>query len=175
MTTAKTHVSVAGIDSDSLDLGTIALRHDLAVAANWPDGAAAGSIEAMWSDKRTLADGAGESLDLNSLPQLDAAGGTLKTIVFDKIKAIYVSIATAAPGLLTIGGGSTGAGAADAWAGAGTPFAADGTLIQLQAGDGVFVWQNPAGGDVTAVASHLLRMEASGLEVTYDIVILGGE
>lgn len=174
MTTAKTQITVSGVDSSALDLGQVALRHALSAQTDWPDGSAVGSIEAIWSDRRTLAAAAGENLDLNALIQAYAAGGAVKSIVLDKVKAIYLEITSAVPGLLTIGGGSTGAGAADAWAGAGTPFAADGTLLQLQAGSGLFVWQNPVGGAVTAVTSHILRMEASGLEVTYDIVILGG-
>ena len=167
---ANFSVALSGSEVQTLDKGAGSIRHAIEQSANLPSGTADGQVNEIWSDTRTLAVGS-ENLELDNLTQLDSAGATMRTVAFAVVKGIVVRN-TSASGRIALGGGTTGAGAADAFAGAGYPFAADASEVDIPFG-GCWSWYDPVGVAVTNAATDILHVEAFTATQTYEIVIIG--
>ena len=153
-----------------LDLGSFREPHVVDYDVTWPTGTAVNQADEVWSDSRSLAVGS-ENLDFTALPQVTSTGVAVRTVAFAVIKAIIIRN-TSASGRLVVGGGSTGAGAADAFAGTGYPFATDASETEIPFG-GAWVWTDPTGVAVTNGATDILHIEAVGATQTYEIEIVG--
>lgn len=130
------------------------------------NGTAAGQVDRLFADTRTLAASATEDLDLAGV--LTDALGTVATFV--KVKAIYIKAAAANTNNVVVG-----AAAVNAFIG---PFGAATHTIALRPGGFVVLACGAAdatGYGVTAGTADLLKIANSGAGtgVTYDIVILG--
>ncbi len=140
----------------------------------YDDGDGDGQIDEVWMAKGSLAAGANETHDLQSLTQTDDNGATVRgSISFDGVKHFEIrnTTATSAGGFLSIG-----EAAANIWDGAGTPFAG-GTgsttgIIDVQPGDS-FRWTSRKGGTVSGSAKDV-KIAATTAAQTYELII-GGE
>lgn len=149
-------VSVAG------DLGNP--RQDLAVKAilDLTSGTAAGKADVVFSDTRTLAASATESLDLAGV-LIDVFGATAS---FAKVVALYVKAASANVNDVVLGGAASNGFVA--------PFGSATDTIKVKSG-GALLLMADGGYAVTAGTADLLKVTngSSGTPVTYDIVIIG--
>jgi len=170
--TAKVLASFIAAEEWTMDGagGTATIPHKVAFDTNLAAGTAAGQVAMAWHDSVSLPVGTGP-LQLDGLTQLDAAGATLHSVAFGVVKGIMIKN-TSASGKLTIGGGTGGGGAADAWAGAGTPFVSDASRIDIPFG-GLFVWYEPAGTAVANSTADVLEFEATSATQTFQIAIIG--
>jgi len=148
--------------------------------ATWANGTGAGQVDEVWMGEGTVAAGAFVNLDLKALAQVDDDSVAIRTIDFASIKKITVKNITAgATGYLTIGGGTGAASAADAWAGADTPFLTDATINALQTPNSatndraVFKWTSQTGGTVTNTSKDILCLGGVTATQTYQIHITG--
>jgi hypothetical protein len=163
--TGKITVHVNGSQTAPLDLGTATFPFSTSGEANYAAGTAAGQIDRVFTDTRTLAASATENIDLAGV-HTDAFGATL---TFAKVRAIYVSAASGntndvqvtrpasngVPWLMAAGDGiALRPGAFLAWA--------SGT------GDTNSVAVTPATGDLITFTNS-----AGTTGVTYTVVILG--
>lgn len=138
-----------------------------AIAANFPawsiaSGTAAGQADKVFADTRTLAASGTEDLDL--------AGGLtnlLGTVVFAKIKLLFIYAAPANTNSVqatrTTTSGVTG------------PFMADGDGVSLSPG-AMFLWVSPTtGATVTGTTDDTLTItnSAGGTGVDYTIIVIG--
>ncbi len=167
----KIALKVEAAQSFTLDQGTTKALHLTEEALSWPSGTGSGLADEVWSDSRTVNSGADDNLELDNLSQLDSGGNTLRTVQFDKVKLVFIRN-TSATDSITIGGGSTGAGAADAFAGTGYPFVADNDTADVSAGGG-WVWFDVDGVQVTNGATDILNVHGNTSNQTYEIVIVG--
>ena len=160
--TATIKASVAGSHTSALDLGTAEFPFNVAFAKSLSDGTGLDSADRIFSDTRTIAASATDSLDLSG--SLTNAYGT---VTFARIKAILVKAATGNTNNVNV-----------------TRPASNGVPLFLAAGDGIpvkpggaFLWVAPdaTGVAVTASTGDLLDLvnSGAGTSVTYDIVILG--
>jgi hypothetical protein len=126
------------------------------------DGAGVNQAQKLWSDRRTLATGVGESLDLNGV-LVDGLGNTLALTV---IKGIIISAAAANTTTLTIGNIANGLA---------TILGIATQSLTLQPGELLMkITPSAAGYAVTAATADLLRVvNAAGASATYDIIIIG--
>lgn len=126
-------------------------------------GATANAASVMWSDRRTLASGASESLDLNGTALIDGLGAA---VALARIKGIIIRAAVGNTTDLTIGNVANGIS---------TIFGAATQTLVLQPGE-LLIKMTPsaAGYLVTAGTADLLRIvNAAGASATYDIIIIG--
>lgn len=163
--TSGVSVSLTGTLTSALDLSTGSAPLTVRRAAQFASGTGAGQADLIFSDRRTLAASASESLDLAGV-LLDAFGATL---TFVKIKGLYISAADANINTVVVG-----AAASTPWA---TLLSATGT-VTLRPGSflGVGVGAADATGyAVTASTADLLKITngGSGTSVSYDIAIIG--
>ena len=169
--TARILARMTATESWSLDQGVLGgsahkVEADLSASA----GTAAEQIDLAWSDARSLPVGS-EELELDNLTQLDSAGATVNARTFGVVKGILIRN-TSASGTLILGGGTGGAAAADAFAGAGYPLVTDASKIAVPFG-GLLMWYDPVGVAVTTGATDILHVKATGATQTYEIIILG--
>lgn len=117
---------------------------------------------------RSLNSGVNESLDIYLLNNFQVSTDPLRNIItFAGIKGIIVYNRSTSAGNLLVGGNNTAA----AWS---QPFNSDDAAkLKLPPDSGVFLFSNRAGWSVTDATDHLLRIEASGGNCTYDIILLG--
>ena len=169
--TARITASIQVRDRRSGDLGAFSLDPLLSLVTDYAAGTGSGEIDQQWSDARQLAAAAHDDLDLTSLPAATAdprgAG-----VAFSAVKRIAV-LKTDSGDYLEIGGGTDGAGAADALAGTDDyPFSADGDIVQVVGQNGLWLWINPEG---CAVAAGTAVLHIGGITSTqdYQILILG--
>jgi hypothetical protein len=161
--TADIRLSVKGSHTNALDLGTAALPFELAASQSLASGVAAGMVDRVFTDTRTLIASATEDLDLAGV-LLDAFGAA---ITFAKIKGIFIKAAAGNTNNLNIS----------------RPAGATGVPLFLAISDGfvlppgfTFAWFGSGAGVVVTPASGdliTLTNAAGGTPVTYDIVILG--
>lgn len=126
-------------------------------------GATANAASVMWSDRRTLASGASESLDLNGTALVDGLGAA---VALARIKGIIIRAAVGNTTDLTIGNVANGIS---------TIFGAATQSMTLQPGE-LLIKMTPsaAGYLVTAGTADLLRIvNAAGASATYDIIVIG--
>jgi hypothetical protein len=146
-----------------LDLTTPSSLLKLARQIAFGEGAGAGQANMIWSDRRTIAASATDSIDLAG--SLTGPFGT--SLTFARIKMLLVLAAA----------GNTNNVNVTRPASNGAPlFLATGDGIPVKPG-GMFWWYDPsaAGVAVTAGTGDLVDLvnSAAGTPVTYDIVIVG--
>lgn len=128
------------------------------------NGTGAGQADLLWSDTRTLAASASESLDLAGV-LIDALGSTL---TFARVKGLLVTAAAGNANDVVVGGA-----AANAFVG---PFADATDKVKVKPG-GMVAFFSPTATSypVTAATADQLQVANSGAgtSVSYDIVIIG--
>lgn len=147
------------------DLSTLkdTLLHEIRLALT--SGTSANQIDKIWHDRRTLAGGANETLDL--IGSLTDAFGV--TASFAKVKAILIYNRTTTTGVFLLVGGA----ASNAWAGGMLVDASD----KAKVGPGGFLaWASPVDGYAAAAGStDNLKIENGhgSTAAEYDIIIIG--
>ena len=146
----------------SLDIEALASTIDRTTTIQHADGTGANQATIMWSDTRTLASAATESLDLSGSALTDAFGAA---IALTSIKGIILYASTANTVNLTIGNVTNGLA---------TIFGAATQSFTLHPGE-LFVKWTPlaAGYVVTAGTADLLKVANGAASSTYDIIIIG--
>ncbi len=149
-------------------------RPEVSVDLSLADGTTTSTADEVYVFAETITAAAHTNLDLTNLDQKDSAGTSLRTISLDNVKAVLVKNTNTAgtTGYITIGGGTDGGAAADAWAGVTTPFAADSDIVNIPPG-GLFQWYSPVGGTVTNTSADVLHLGAVTANQAYEIVIVG--
>jgi hypothetical protein len=163
---SRLSIAASAIQTTALDLGTAQAQLSKSYTVDLINGTAAGQVDRIFHDTRTLAASATEDLDLAGV-LVDALGGTL---TFARVKGFVVSAAAANTNNVIVGGASATQFAS--WVGAGTHTVTvrPGATLALMAGAADAI------GYVTAAGStDLLKIanSAAGTSVTYDIVVLG--
>ncbi|MFZ0267756.1 hypothetical protein [Caulobacter sp.] len=156
--------SIVGALTGDNDLVTVSAPIDIKKVVNLTTGSGLNQAGDAFADRRTLAAGASEGLDLSG-GLFDVFGVALN---FTKIKAIEIIAAAANTNDVVLGGA-----AANAFVG---PFgAADDTCTVPPGGVVMLVNPTAAGWPVTPGTGDLLKVanSAGGTAVTYDIVIVG--
>ena len=149
------------------DRSTVLERAVSNVAVNlsrgFADGSGAGQAAVLFSGRRTLADGASESLDLNGTTLTDVFGQPLG---LTKIKGLIIQALDSNTTNLTVGNVSNGLA---------TILGAATQSFTLQPGELFAKLTNSAAGyAVTASTGDLLKIaNAAGAAAGYDIIIIG--
>lgn len=162
--TTKLAVSLQATLTKALDLATGSVPLSLVLTRELADGTGAGQANRVWSDTRTLAASASETLDLAGT--LTDAFGDAFTLARVKMLAVIAKADNA--NNVVVGGASS-----NAWVG---PFAAANNTVQVRPnGMLIMACQDATGWAVTAGTGDLLQIAngGSGTSVTYDIVIIG--
>lgn len=156
--TAKIEGSVAVASDLGNPTQTLAAKAILELVT----GTTTGKADLVFSDTRTLAASATESLDLAG-GLTDAFGAAL---TFVEVVAIYVKAASANVNDVVVGGAATNTFA--------TPFGDATDTVKIKPA-GALLLTNDVGYGVTAGTGDLLKIanSAAGSAVTYDIVIVG--
>lgn len=155
-------VSVKGLLSATGDLSIVKDQLDWSYSLSLDNGTAANQANNMWTDQRTVANGANEDLDL--------AGGVTNslgvTVTFTKGRVLIFRGLKANTGNLTVSRPATN----------GVPFlAAAGDAFTLKP-NGIVVMSDPstAGITVTPATGDLINVaNASGASQGYQVVIIG--
>ena len=161
---AAIKASVSASYANSQEFGSVAQDLKYSAAHAFTDGTGADQAQKLFTDQRTLAASANESLDLAG-GLTDAFGATL---TLTKVKAILVKAAAGNTNNVVVGGA-----ASNAFTG---PFGdASDTVAVKPGGTVMFVAPDANGYAVTAGTGDLLKVANSGAGtgVTYDIVIVG--
>lgn len=157
------HLKLAATQTAALDLGTLSFTALIEKSLTLASGTGANQADRMFSDQRTLAASASESLDLaGSLT--DVAGAT---ITFARVKAVFVEAVAANTNDVQV-----------------TRPASNGLPLFMAASDGIavrpggmFAWVAPdaTGVAVTAGTGDLLAFtnSAGTTGVTYNVIIVG--
>lgn len=163
--TSQIKASLAWLFQESLDLATVEDDAKLDYDRSFADGTGTDQADKIWHDSRTLAAGASDDLDLNTLT--NSIFGSTVTINFAKIKAILiVNVATTTGEDLTVGGAASQEWTA--WVGAG------GDKVRVPADSCLLISNRKSGWAVTNGASDTLRITNTGAgPITYRIAILG--
>ena len=145
----------AALDTDS-DLGSTAKRLALGLSARLPDGGGGGQAQKVFGDRRELAGGAHDSLDLYAL-------GTDPTGGFRRVKALAIR---ATRGTVTVGGGN--------WAGATALLGGATHTVRLPEG-AMLVAVAPTGDgwQVASASADALKVTAGVGAATYEILVVG--
>lgn len=145
------------------DINTV--RNNIALLRNFSfaDGSGLNQTSKAWSDKRTLAGAASDSLDLAGI-LLDAFG---QAITFARIKAIAIAAAATNTDTLVIGGGTN--------AFASFLGAADNEIILRPGGMLLLAAPDATGYVVTASTGDILKIanSAASAAADYEIVLIG--
>ena len=157
-------ISLAASYSNSLDIGSVNYQPNFNSNFVFNDGIGANQAKILFTDTRTLAASANESLDLAGV-LLDAFGNT---IIFDRIKAIIVTADPTNTNNVLFGGAATAQAAP--WFGTVTD-----TLVVRPGGCIALIAPDAVGYDVTATTADLIKIANSGAGtgVNYTIVIVG--
>lgn len=162
---ATVRASIAGQQTNPIDLGTGNFPFLVELVQSFDDGVAANQVNRVWTDTITLAASATQDLDLAGV-LTDAYGAV---ITFARIKAIAIKALAANTNNVVLG-----AAAATQFVGF---FGAATHTVAIQPGGAfLIVTGSAAGWPVTAAATDFLRVANSGAGtgVTFDIAILGG-
>lgn len=161
---ATLRIAIDAMLEDQVDIGTVA--HEVAYTPNLAlsNGTGLNQANQMFSDQRTLAASANESLDLAGT-LLNAFGNT---ITFTKIRAILIRAAVTNTNNVLVGGAASNGWVT--WCGAATD-----TIVVRPGGFMLLAAPDATGYTVTAATGDLLKIanSAGGSTVTYDIVIIG--
>lgn len=148
--------------SGNADLGTVQAKYAGHASRELPSGVAAGQVDKLFMDTRTLASNTAEDLDLSGA-LVDPIGGTA---VFAKVRGIIVKSKDTNTTNLTIK-----PGASNGFTG---PFGAATHTITLQPGGTFAVFAPGTGWTVTAGTGDLINIaNASGASAQYDIIVVG--
>ncbi|HXH11158.1 MAG TPA: hypothetical protein VNP04_15525 [Alphaproteobacteria bacterium] len=162
--TADIILGVSATLTNVLDLVTATAPLNLKTSVSLTNGTGANKAQKVFSDRRTLASGANENLDLAGA-LTDAFGATL---TFADIKAIYLSALSTNTTTVTLTAPAT-----NGYVGL---FAALGDGLNIPPGGAVLLVAPGADGwgVVVAGTGDLLNVaNAAGASATYDIVIIG--
>jgi hypothetical protein len=166
---ATTLTTSVGIDlvaalSNPLALQTASAPGELHRKYTWPNGTGADSADKLWTDRRTLAPSANESLDLAGT-LLDAFGATL---TFARIRAIIIAAATANTNNVIVGGAASNGFIS--WVGTATD-----TIAVRPGGVFALIARDATAYAVTAATADLLKIANSGAgtSITYEVAIIG--
>lgn len=161
---ASIAISLAAAYSQTVDVGTV--KHDVKFGPNYvfQDGTGANQAKTIFTDTRTLAASASESLDVAGV-LTDAFGNT---ITFDKIKAVIVTADPANTNNVLFGGAASAQAA---------PWFGDvsDVLVIRPGGSICLVAPDATGYDVTATTADIIKVanSGSGTGVNYTIVLIG--
>lgn len=159
---ATIKASIAGTHTSALDLGTAEMPFNVAKAIAMASGTGADQCDVLFSDTRTLAASATESLDLAG-----ALTNAFGTAVFARVKAVLVIAAADNTNQVQVARPASN----------GLPlFMAAGDGLALGPGDVfLFTRRDATGIAVTAGTGDLLTFtnSAGSTSVTYSVVILG--
>lgn len=153
----------------------VSVSHDPAdYGQNLLDGIVLDKANRIWESKgRVIASAASEDIDVYDFGSIDiGAGAGLdalgQALALAKIVLVLIRNRATSVGTLLVGGKATTA----AW---NSPFNADDDALTPVLPGGVLLWYAPslAGYAVADTTNHLLKMAASGGDVTYDITIIG--
>lgn len=144
------------------DLGTAKAEFNGHSVDSIASGTGSNQADRVFSDRRTLASGANEDLDLSG-SLTDPIGGSA---VFVKVKAILIKSLAANTTALTVkpaaSNGFTG------------PFGAATHTLTIQPGGSLALFDPVSGWAVTAGTADLINIaNASGASANYEIVIIG--
>lgn len=164
--TARFSVAATASQTATLDLGTALAQLSKSYTVDLANGTAAGQVDRIFHDTRTLTASATEDIDLAGV-LADALGTTL---TFARVKGLIVAAAAGNTNNVIVGGAS--ATQFVSWVGAATHTVTvrPGAVLALMAGSADAV------GYVTAAGStDLLKIANSGgtTSVTYDLVVIG--
>ena len=156
--------------SSALDLVNVLASINLTAGTAFDNGVAAGQVDKMFSDTRTLAASASEDLDLTGT-LVDAFGAT---ITMARVKGLLIRAAAANTNNVVVGANV----AANAWGTLFGPTGASGGTVTLRPGAFFVVGCGSAdatGWTITAGTGDLLHVtnSAGGTSVTYDVVVIG--
>lgn len=162
--TSSLRVVLEATQYAALDLGTARYPITYDKTSNLPSGVGAGQADLLWTDTRTLAASASETLDLAG----SLVGAFGATLTFARVKGLIVRAADGNVNDVVIGGA-----AANGWASA---FGDPTDKIKLRPG-GLLVLLAPGATayPVTAATGDLLQVANSGAgtSVTYDVIVIG--
>lgn len=164
--TSRITLAATASQTSTLDLGTAVAQLAKSYTADLTNGTAAGQVDRIFHDTRTLAASANEDLDLAGV-LVDALGNSL---TFARVKGLIISAAVGNVNNVVVGNATTNGFIS--WVGAATHT----ITVRPGATFSLFAGQTDATGyAVTAATADLLRVanSSSGSTVTYDIVILG--
>lgn len=161
--TIRTIIDLKHVGTSDLSTLTDTALHEVKLALT--AGTSADQIDTLWHDRRTLAGGANETLDL--IGSLTNAFGAAAS--FAKVKAILIYNRTETTGVFLLVGGA----ASNAWAGGMLVDASD--KIKIGPG-GLNLWASPVDGYAAAAGStDNLKIENGhgSTAAEYDIFIIG--
>lgn len=150
----KLSIAIKATSKNPQDLVTPESVLDLIKSWTLPDGTGSGQARKLWSDERSLAASATESIDFSG-SLTDALGVAL---VLTKAAIILIFADAANPGIITVGGNA-----------AEIPYLGNPTsdVINIQAGGAAVLIAGPAGYVVTATTGDLLTWTAAATAGTY--------
>ena len=163
ISTGKVMILFNVVSYNDNDLSSVNDKLSFTAGANFADGTAADQANTLWSDTRTLADGANEELDIHDGTISNNFGNPL---TLTKLKGLYIRNNSADANLL-IGGGAT------------TPIgifsdAANDKLKLPPEGENLFIAPNVDGVDVTTNSHIKIAHDGTGTAtLTYDIIVIG--
>jgi len=163
LSTGKVMILFNIVSYNDNDLSSVEDKLTLTAGANFADGTAADQANTLWSDTRTLADGASEEIDIHDGSVNNNFGNPL---TLTKLKGLYIRN-NSADACLLIGGGAT------------TPIelfsdAASDKLKLPPEGENLFIAPNVDGVDVTTNSHIKLAHDGTGAStLTYDIIVIG--
>ncbi len=152
------------LHQDTQDFSTLNDNSQIRHKKSFTAGTAAGQIDEIWRDQRTVINGANDDLDLTAL-QTTRLGGTT-TVNFARIKLIYIeNLATNVARVLTVGSGpQTFVG----------PFGGTAHTVSVPAESPLILVNRGDGWTVTNASADTLRIaNSSGDSITYNILLLG--
>lgn len=148
--------------SGNADLGTVQAKYAGHASRELPSGVAAGQVDKMFMDTRTIASASNEDLDLSGA-LVDPIGGTA---VFAKIRGIVIKSKDANTTALTVK-----PAASNGFLG---PFGAATHTMAIQPGGTLALYAPVTGWTVTAGTGDLINIaNAAGAAASYDIIIVG--
>lgn len=162
--TTSLRMVLTAVQYGAQDLGTARFPLTYDKSTNMPNGTAAGQADLMWSDQRTLAPSASESLDLAGT----LVGALGNTLTFARVKAIVIRAADGNTNDLLVGGAASNGFAS--WVGDPTD------KVKIKPG-GMLVLVAPGATayPVTAGTGDQLQVanSAAGTSVAYDVILIG--
>lgn len=164
--TSKITLAATASQTATLDLGTAVAQLSKSYTADLTNGTAAGQVDRIFHDTRTLAASATEDLDLAGV-LVDALGNSL---TFARVKGLIISAAAGNTNNVIVGNATSNGFVSWVGGAAHTVTVRPGATLALFAGSA-----DAVGYTVTAATADLLRVgnSGAGTTVTYDIVILG--
>lgn len=164
--TSRLSIAATALQTAALDLGTAQAQLSKAYTVDLANGTAAGQVDRIFHDQRTLTASSNEDLDLAGV--LTDAFGTALTFV--RIKGLIVAAAAGNTNNVIVGGAASNGFIT--WVGAATHTVTlrPGAVMALMAGSA-----DATGYTVTAATGDLLRItnSAGTTSVTYDIAVIG--